>query len=1002
MFNHLHVHTMLSLLDSCTSYKDYVDKAKEYGQAAIAFTEHANLYNHLSKKLYCDKLGIKFIFGVEVYLTRQLEPKVRDNYHTILLAKNQEGVKEINLLVGLSTRDDHVYYKPRITFDEFLNISDNVITLSACLQSPLNRLDENDEYYVKLLNRYDFLEVQPHEMSKEQMDFNKKLARFCKDYKKKLVATTDVHSLNDYKAKCRKVLLKAKDIHFKGDDTNGLEEKFNLTFKSEEEMRDEFMRQGVLTPEEIEEAIHNTVVIADMCEDLVVDKSFKYPKISDNDEELFKKAINEGYLKKKKAGYIEGGKKYLDQIQEEFRVFKKLNMMTFMLSMSRIVNWCKDNGIPMGPSRGSVAGSLVAYLLNITEVDPIRWNTIFSRFANENRLELGDIDVDAPTDSRDRIYQHIFEEFGQDKCAYVLALGTISEKATIDEIGRAFNIPLDEVSEIKQQYDIDPQKTKEKYPKIFYYFDGLVGTTVSQSIHPAGVVISPITLPDNYGVFYKDGMQIINLDMEDVHDSGLVKYDILALRNVDIIRDTCKQAGLPYPTVDTMDFEDKAVWEDMTKSRVGIFEFEKPYAMDLLKKYNPSKISDVSMINAALRPSGASYRDRLVNHEVNKNPSKEIDDLLSDTSGFLLYQEQIIAFLQNLCGYSGSEADTCRRMIARKHPEELEAELPKILDGYCNHSTKPREEAEKEAQTFVQIVSDASSYMFGKNHSDGYSIVAYYCAYYRYHYPGQFITAYLNTANGQEDIQDGTELARQKNIKITAPKFRKSIDKYIYDSDANQIHKGIGSIKYISADCSDQLYAMRFMDFPTFTDLLVYLRENTSVDARQIKVLTTIGFFSEFGKNKKLLSIVDKFFERYKKTYVAKTKEARVAELKAFEASTPDEYLPLAERIQADVDYVGYVSFTQPELPKPFVYVLAADAKFTPRVTLYCIATGKSIECKVDKKFYGKHKFKADDILYCKKFQKRPNWKKTENGFEQTGTYCDCLVEYDVVTSKFA
>ena len=195
---------------------------------------------------------------------------------------------------------------------------------------------------------------------------------------------------------------------------------------------------------------------------------------------------------------------------------------------------------------------------------------------------------------------------------------------------------------------------------------------------------------------------------------------------------------------------------------------------------------------------------------------------------------------------------------------------------------------------------------------------------------------------------------------------------------------------------------MRFMDFPTFTDLLVYLRENTSVDARQIKVLTTIGFFSEFGKNKKLLSIVDKFFERYKKTYVAKTKEARVAELKAFEASTPDEYLPLAERIQADVDYVGYVSFTQPELPKPFVYVLAADAKFTPRVTLYCIATGKSIECKVDKKFYGKHKFKADDILYCKKFQKRPNWKKTENGFEQTGTYCDCLVEYDVVTSKFA
>ena len=552
------------------------------------------------------------------------------------------------------------------------------------------------------------------------------------------------------------------------------------------------------------------------------------------------------------------------------------------------------------------------------------------------------------------------------------------------------------MSEIKQQYDIDPKKTKEKYPKIFYYFDGLVGTTVSQSIHPAGVVISPITLPDNYGVFYKDGMQIINLDMEDVHDSGLVKYDILALRNVDIIRDTCKQAGLPYPTVDTMDFEDKAVWEDMTKSRVGIFEFEKPYAMDLLKKYNPSKISDVSMINAALRPSGASYRDRLVNHEVNKNPSKEIDDLLSDTSGFLLYQEQIIAFLQNLCGYSGSEADTCRRMIARKHPEELEAELPKILDGYCNHSTKPREEAEKEAQTFVQIVSDASSYMFGKNHSDGYSIVAYYCAYYRYHYPGQFITAYLNTANGQEDIQDGTELARQKNIKITAPKFRKSIDKYIYDSDANQIHKGIGSIKYISSDCSDQLYAMRFMDFPTFTDLLVYLRENTSVDARQIKVLTTIGFFSEFGKNKKLLAVVDKFFDRYKKTYVAKTKEARIAELKSFEASLPDEYLPLTEQLKSDIEYLGYLSTIRTDLPKNYCFVLEVNDKYYPKLLIYCLVTGKTINCKVDKTFYRKNKIKYGDVIYCYKFSKRPDWRKIDGGFEKTGNFSDCLDSYAI------
>ena len=1402
MFNHLHMHTMLSLLDSTTGYKEYVNMAKECGQNAIAFTEHGNIYNWMGKKLYCDSMGIKYIHGIEIYLTENSNEKIRDNYHTVLLAKNAEGLKEINLLVGLSTKDDHSYYKPRISFDEFLSTSNNIIRLSACLQSPLNRIDEKNPYFKKLLQKYDFFEVQPHVNSDEQKEFNKRLVEFSKEYGKGLIATNDVHSSTPYKAECRKILQKAKGIHFKGDDTNKIEEKFDLTFKTEKQMRELFKEQGILTDEEINSAINNTQVVSDMCEDVVVDKSFKYPKISDNDEGLLKEVINNNYKKKTKDGIIAGGKIYIDQIHEEFRVFKKLNMLTFMLFMSQLVTWCKENGIQVGPSRGSVAGSLIAYLTNITDVDPIKWGTIFSRFANEDRMETGDIDIDLPTDSRDIVYKHIFDSFGMDKVAYVLAIGTISEKGTIDEIGRALEYNLDYVAKIKEEYESNPEKAKIKYKELFYYFDGLVNTAISQSIHPAGIVVSPITLPDNYGVFWKDGQPIMQIDMEDIHDCGLNKYDLLALKNINIIRDTCSNAGIRYPMVHEINFEDENVWKDITCSRVGLFEFEKPYAFDLLKKYDPHTVDDISLVNAALRPSGASYRDRLINHEINKNPSEKIDEIFSTSLGYCIeenqyvntitgnkkikdvnigdviysendinkvinkkymgkkdtikistdsssvictndhkilteygwkkaedinigeciayrigtnstkeypikklkiigyllgdgilngknnvqfvnldinsindfksciesefedltcsirttitrvnkynlyyanvrhitnskeetnlskylkeiglkkyptggclakekfipefifslnrncllnligaytdtdshigvkknsvsyktssfqlakdiveigrllgykftisksedaydiivnnslnylqeiykysnkvknlnnlsmqkkqrelsysritrsnlvsifdknginkkkvyietgvnmyqkhkyigissvmkickkyknineiipsylkneniiwtevkniekygisnvydieiekehnfscngiivhncvFQEQITRFLQELCGYSGSGADNCRRLIARKKPEELEKELPKIVKGYCENSSEDYETAKSQAEVFVKVIEDASRYAFGYNHSTGYSIIAYYCAYFRYYYPGEFITAYLNTANSQEDIQDGSELAKIKHINIESAKFRKSIDKYVYDKETKTIYKGLASIKYISTDCANQLYDLRMVKFETFTDLLIYLTENTTINSRQVKVLVSIGFFEEFGKVGKLLDIFNLFVLRYKKTYVDATKIKRIVEIKEFEIKTGNRNLPITEQVNLEKEYMGYISFTI-DIQKRYVYVLGTDLKYTPRITVYCLATGKSIQLKVNKKIYAKNKIHEGDILYCKKFVKKEDWKKTEDGFARVGTYSEFLEDYDIINEE--
>lgn len=531
-----HLHTDLSLLDSCTKAKDYVELAVKLGQKAIAFTEHGNLYDWVSKKQLCDQNGLKYIHGVECYLTQSLDNKIRDNYHTILLAKNYEGVKEINLAMSKASDREHYYYAPRITFDEFFQLSSNVIKISACLASPLNTYRKqngnqsitiSDETFYKLCQHYDYLEVQPHIKSQEQIEYNKWLARISKVIHKPLIAGTDTHSLNKHKAECRSLLMKYKGQSYGDEDT------FDLTYKTYDELVECFREQGALTEEEYLSAIENTNVMADSVEEFTLDTSFKYPHISDNIEQDFLTKLYTMFKDKLAKGYIPLDKKqeYLDRIKEEYDVFNKLDMLSFMLFMSDLIGWCKSNNIPVGLGRGSVSGSLIAYILGITDVDSIEWHTIFSRFANENRKVLADIDVDVYTPDRQQIYDHIIETFTPKYTSYILAIGTIVERGVIDIVGKVLGYSLDELKFVKDMYDNDisdnHQKTRDKYSDIFYYFDGLLNTAISQSMHPAGIVISPIPIDETYGVFHSDGKNICYLNMEELHDCGSLKYDIL-------------------------------------------------------------------------------------------------------------------------------------------------------------------------------------------------------------------------------------------------------------------------------------------------------------------------------------------------------------------------------------------------------------------------------------------------------------------------------------------
>lgn len=1009
-----HLHTELSLLDSCTNFKLYVDKAKELGQTAICFTEHSNTYNWVEKKMYCEENRIKYIHGVECYLTKSLlqldeedgeYKKVRDNYHTILIAKNYDGLQELNTLVDLSTQDDHFYYKPRLSFNEFKNISNNIIKISACLASPLNKLRDES-----LIQYYDYLEVQPHVDSEDQKEYNKWLYEMSIKHNKPLIAGTDTHNLNAYKAECRSILQKAKRIEFSNED------EFDLTYKSYDELVDMFKQQGALSEDIYLEAIENTNVMADSVEEFELDKSFKYPKLYEDEEKAFKQRINEMYQDKLKKGIIKNDPKYIQQIREEMRVFKKIGMVGFMLFMSELVCWCWDNGIPIGPCRGSVGGSVIAYITDIIDVDPIVWNTIFSRFCNEHRTEIGDIDIDIAPSQRHLVYEHIIDKFGNDKTAYILAIGTISDKGTIDEIGRALNYPLDEVARIKKEFEEDPDTTKDKYKELFYYFDGLVNTAISQSMHPAGIVVAPLTLPDNYGTFWQDGKRIMSINMEEIHEVSLVKYDLLGLKNIEIIKDCCELAGIPYPKSHTVNWEDDKVWDDIITSPVGIFQFESQFAFDSLKKMHPRRVNDLSLANAALRPSGTSYRDRLLGGEINKNPSELIDDLLKQNKGFLVFQEDTIAFLQNICGLSGGDADNVRRAIGRKQRDRLEAAMPQILDGYCKMSPKPRDVAEQEAKEFLQIIEDSSNYQFGFNHSTGYSMIGYLCAMLRCHYPEEFIAAYLNNANNEDDIRNGTELARLKGISINPIKFRYSGAKYTIDKENHALYKGCESVKFMNTDVSNRLYELRDQHFDSFIDLLDVFPGNS----RQLEILISLGYFSEFGGTKKLLGMYH-FYNKYHGKKILKKdnldlpvelvqkyaisesakqyrfdEESMNAMIKEYCDMLPNEDMPLRHRLNAEIEYLGYISYTNPELEKNIGFVIDVNTRYSPKITMYMLATGETIVYKLSKKAYENNPFNKGDIIKFNS-EERQKSRKTENGWEKIDEYEPWITAYIIM-----
>ena len=1084
-----HVHTMLSNgvtnIDSITDFHSYVNKAKEYGMTAFGFSEHGSIFAWLKKKEYIESCGMKYIHAVEAYLTEDNAnsiKKIRDNYHIVLVARNYDGVKELNRMVSKSfnRKDYHFYYMPRITFEELFATSDNIIVTTACLGGVLhNGTSTAKEMLLSFLQQNKhrcFLEIQHHNVQ-QQIEYNQLLWSLSKEIDIPLIVGTDVHALNDKHIKGRKMLQMAKDVSFPNEDN------WDLTFKSIDELVAAYIKQKSLPMETIYEAVENTNIMAEMVEPFTIDYSPKYPKLYSDSESVFQKKINEG-VKNRKIKNYPNYKEYVDRIHYEYDVYKHNGAIDFMLLEENYKTEMRQNGIKYGYSRGPVSGSIIAYLLGITEIDSVKYNLNFERFMNKERVSLADVDTDWFSDDRKIVKDYLYNK---DKlyCCDIVTFNTIALKGAIKDVCRGmyksniqnlvlptdikqelerwekqkaehiahhnntnvFEMPAELKKAIQNIYhkqstfkevpydylqfsesvielaEKDEQSARKKYPEIFEYVDLVNGVVVSVGNHPAGCVVSPFSVDEWFGTFTTatNDYPISLLNMKEIDALNFVKLDILGLDNIGLIYKTCEVAGIPFATPDNIPPDDMNVWQSIKDDTTMIFQWESSSATDYLKQLFSnetmskikSKNPNVSMMdlfsigNGAIRPAGASYREYLSKGIYQDNGHQALNDFLSSTLGYLVYQEQVIEFLHSFCGYTMGEADIVRRGFAKK--TGTEQFIPKIKSGFIKtmkekYKVSPQE-SEQLIINFIKVIADSGSYLFSKNHADPYSWIGYICGYLRYYYPLEFITTALNIFENKEDKSLAIlSYANKQGIKISPIKFRHSIAEYSFDKESKVIFKGLSSIKYMNSVVANELYALRNNTYNTFIDVLIDLERYTSINSKQLAILIDLDFFEEFGHSNNLTeqnNLFNKFYgkKNFKKSDVANYKIPDEVMQKISEKETEKMFMnvdsvsllrylvsklkvsntSLSDKIQAQIKHLGYINIAD-ERYSSMAAVLDIDTKYSPKLKLYSLKNGTTLDCKIDKKTFNKTKLKKGDIVRVFGTTKKPKVRKTADG----------------------
>jgi len=884
-FVHLHCHTEYSLLDGANKIEPLLARVRELKQPAVAVTDHGNMFGAIEFYTAAVRHGIKPIIGCEIYVapTSRFERKGVDrgpkeyNHHLILLAMNLEGYRNLSKLVTLGFTEGF-YYKPRIDKELLKEYNRGLIALSACLQGEIasalsagqfERAKAAAESYASIFGDRYYLEVQDNKIP-EQEKVNRLIIELAKELSLPVVATNDCHYRSPDDAEAHDVLLcvqTGKTVY----EENRLKMATNELFvKSAEEMRKGF--------EYCPEAVERTLEIADRCNLELEFGNYHFPRF-----DLPKEVSLDDYLdelaRKGLAERVEGSedpetrKTYEERLAYELGVIKGMQFSGYFLIVADFINYAKNRGIPVGPGRGSAAGSLVAYALKITDLDPIRHGLIFERFLNPERRSMPDIDVDFCIRGRDEVIQYVKEKYGADKVAQIATFGTLKAKAAIKDVGRALGFSFAETDAIaklipapKQGFDyplaegirMEPRlqglmKSDPRVKNLIEHALRLEGLTRHASTHAAGVVLSNRPLVDYVPLFVdKDGGIVTQFDMESVEKIGLIKFDFLGLKTLTLIHDCTRliqgTRGIRID-LEKLPLDDKKSYQLLCSGNTtGIFQLESAGIREMTVKIRPNCFEDLVAVLALFRPgpldSGMAeeYIKRKNGKEKIRYLHPLLETILKDTYGVIVYQEQVMQIAQKLAGYSLGEADILRRAMGKKDPEEMANQRERFVQGARKHKIDPR----RAAEIFDQMETFAR-YGFNKSHSAAYALISYQTAYLKAHYPVEFMASLLSSEMGDTDkvIKNLAE-CRGRGIEVLPPDINESRADFTVVSD--KIRFGLAAVKNVGEKAVEVILQSREQE-GAFCSLFDFCRrvDLSLVNRRVIESLIKCGAFDSTG-----------------------------------------------------------------------------------------------------------------------------------------------------------
>lgn len=1002
-YNNQHRHDFYSnirSLDCVVKPIEYIERIKELdGDKGIFFsTNHGYQGDIYSYYTLCQQHNLKLICGVEAYYVDDRHEKDKSNYHIVIIGKGNEGYREINRIMS-KANEDGFYYKPRIDKELLLSLNPNYVMIeTGCVAGRLRNDEGAEEWLTQMKEHFKdnlFIEVQSHN-DPIQIEYNKKMLMYSKKFNIPLIHANDSHYIKQEDAKYRDLFLKAKGITY-FDESN-----FILDYPTYDEIVERYRKQGVLNDTQIKESLQNTLIFDDW-EGVELDDDIKLPSISVDANEELKEILNKELDKLDRSEY----EKYKKEVDYELDIIEKTHMEDYFILDYHIVKKGMEdyNGLLTKTGRGSAPSFITTKFLGLTEIDrlkapvplfPTRFMSI-ERILNARSLP----DIDLNTENSEPFIQATKDLLGEDNCAWMLSFKPLQSASAFRLYCKSLDMKISEYDDIAKNLDI--YREDDKWKNIIKESEHFVGVVESISPSPCSMLLYNKPVREEIGLIKtKDGI-CCNLDGYNCDKYKYLKNDYLTVRIWSLIRQTCELAGISIPTISELDelLNDKTFNIYKEGLTCTINQADSDFGTSKVKDYKPKNVSEVSAFVAAIRPGFASLLDNFIDRKHYTTGVNELDELLDDSYHYMMYQESIMKYLIWL-GIKESESYDIIKKIAKKKFKEKELnELKSRLHDNWFHVVGKEEGFE---DTW-KVVEDSSRYAFNASHSLSYAYDSLYGAYLKANYPLEYYTVAFNNYEG--DIERTTKLTKELEyfkIKLENPKFRKSGAKYSLDKKTNSIYKGINSIKFLNESVANYLYSLKGNKYKTFTDLLIDLQGN--INSKQLNILISLDFFSEFGKSAKLIKTYENFQNIYSKKQLSKDKffgdiyekyaskvtakkymyDDVVPLLYALEKKVENKELPIVDRIRCWYDNVGNCNLIDKNYTREVV-ILDIDNKYATKIRCYCINNSHDTWIKIGKKAYKNNPIEVGDLVYLDEMVQKEKKRKTDNGWEGTGEY---------------